>query len=123
MATLNEDYRSQFPEDRELPHIWPLSAGMALEARDPEMTGQEKLSEEQCNELEQSSRIRAFEDRLWKYLTQGERRHDQLWKKKSGCWISRPAQKNCCKNRPKFRRLWMRCKKSVNVHPEICERK
>lgn len=78
VATLNENYRSQFPEDRELPHIWPLSAGMALEARDPEMTGQEQLSEEQCSELEQSSRIGAFEDRLWKYLTQGERRHAQL---------------------------------------------
>ena len=78
VATLNESYHSQFPEDHELPHIWPLSAGMALEARDPEMTRQEPLSEEQRNELEQHSRIGAFEDRLWKYLTQGERRHAQL---------------------------------------------
>ena len=76
VAHLTERYREQFPDDREIPHIWPLSAYMALTARD-ELLGRD-LTDEQRSALEQRSRIGAFEDRLWKYLTQGERRHEQL---------------------------------------------
>lgn len=78
---LEDEYHKQFPE-AELPTIWPVAARAALVARDPnvkEYQGGEIVStEERRNELEQFSRLEKFEERLWKYLTKGERTHDQM---------------------------------------------
>ena len=79
---LRQTYQQQFPAEKVLPKIWPVSAFAALVARDPEETeylGNEIVtSQERRDELERFSRMEAFEDRLWKYLTEGERARDQL---------------------------------------------
>lgn len=80
---LRSTYHKQFPEEDELPKIWPVASFAALVARDTnegEYLGGEVIStQERRAELEEFSRFSAFEDRLWKYLTQGERAHDQLY--------------------------------------------
>lgn len=62
-----------------IPEIYPVSARQALLGRDDSMTynddlGNEKtLTSEQRSEIIKKSRIEEFEDRLFKYLTQGEK--------------------------------------------------
>ena len=69
--TLENNYKKVFP-DKEVPEIWPLSAGMALEARDPNGT-QSKLSVDELKVLEEKSLMLAFEDRLMQFLVRGEK--------------------------------------------------
>ena len=82
IQNLRQTYQQQFPDERELPKIWPVSSLAALVARDSEETeylGNEIVTtQERRDELEAFSRMGAFEDRLWKYLTEGERSRDQL---------------------------------------------
>ena len=82
IQNLRRTYQQQFPAERELPKIWPVSAFAALVARDPEETeylGNEVVTtQERRDELERFSCMEAFEERLWKYLTEGERSRDQL---------------------------------------------
>lgn len=79
---LRDTYHKQFPDEAELPKIWPVASFAALVARDSNETeylGNEVIStQERRDELEKFSRFADFEDRLWKYLTQGERARDQL---------------------------------------------
>ena len=78
---LQNDYKRLFPEATKIPHIWPISARDALTARDPgyrSANGKGDLSEAECRALEKRSGMEEFEDRLWRYLTQGERARDQL---------------------------------------------
>lgn len=79
---LRDTYRKQFPDDKTLPKIWPVSAGAALVARDHTFNefenGEIVTTQERRDELEAMSRMGEFEARLWRYLTEGERAHDQL---------------------------------------------
>lgn len=68
IESLKSNYRKQFPDIKTVPEIWPVAAFKALEARTvPEKAGQEELS-----------RLKPFEERLLKFLTCGEKAHQQL---------------------------------------------
>lgn len=79
---LRENYRKQFPEEKTLPEIWPVSAESALVARDSSIMKYKNVetisTQERRMELEEASQMGAFEKRLWQYLTQGERSREQL---------------------------------------------
>lgn len=79
---LRQNYLKQFPEEKTLPEIWPVSAEAALVARDSSIQTYKNIetisTQERRNELEAVSRMGAFEKRLWQYLTQGERSREQL---------------------------------------------
>lgn len=70
-----QNYRRQFPEAGDIPKIWPIDSYDALVARDPEEKPEAYKNRE---EYERRSRFSDFENRLWKYLTKGERTRDQL---------------------------------------------
>ena len=79
-------YHEQFPEETQIPHIWPISANEALTARDLniksilDIWGNERAIDtpEERGRLEKKSRMKNFEDHLWNYLTNGARARDQL---------------------------------------------
>lgn len=79
-------YHEQFPEETQIPHIWPISANEALTARDLniksilDVWGNERSIDtpEERERLETKSRMKNFEDHLWNYLTNGARARDQL---------------------------------------------
>lgn len=78
---LKDNYMKQFP-DATLPEIYPISAYTALAARDRSVpierdSGRVK-NEDYYAELEEKSRLGDFEDRLLRYLTEGERTREQL---------------------------------------------
>lgn len=79
---LRKNYRKQFPEEKTLPEIWPVSAEAALTARDPSLEVYKNVetisTQERRDALEKESRLGEFEERLWQYLTQGERSRQQL---------------------------------------------
>ncbi len=79
---LKESYHKVFPEEAEIPKIWPVAANAALVARDKNVeeyqNGEIVKTDERRAELEQISRMEEFEIRLLQYLTQGERTRDQL---------------------------------------------
>ena len=79
---LRKNYCKQFPEETTLPEIWPVSAEAALTARDSSIETYKNVetitTQERRNKLESESRMGSFEDRLWHYLTQGERSREQL---------------------------------------------
>lgn len=69
---IKKTYCEQFPEEKEMPHIWPISAKKALAARDKSIQkikgpfGVQPIeTEEDRRALENASRMEAFEDRLW----------------------------------------------------------
>lgn len=82
VAKLRDNYRTQFPDEKTLPEIWPVSAEAALVARDCSITTYKNVetisTQERREELERFSRMEALENRLWQYLTQGERTRAQL---------------------------------------------
>lgn len=79
---LKGNYLKQFPEEKTLPEIWPVSAEAALVARDDSIGRYKNVEEittkERREELEKESRMEEFEQRLWQYLTQGERSREQM---------------------------------------------
>ena len=76
---LKKSYSEQFPDETEIPEIWPVAANAALAARNPEDTEYQngeivKLDDkERREELEDDSHMEEFEQRLWRYLTKGEK--------------------------------------------------
>lgn len=72
---LKSRYQKQFPDAQEIPKIWPIDSYDALLARDPD---EDPIKYQNREEYERKSRFSAFENRLWQYLTQGERARDQL---------------------------------------------
>ena len=78
---LKKSYFKQFP-DAKLPEIYPISAYTALAARDknvPIDRDEGKVKDAAYYEkLEKQSRLEEFEDRLFRYLTEGERTREQL---------------------------------------------
>ena len=78
---LKDSYHKKFPEENEIPEIWPVAANAALAARDKNyqyQNGEVVTTEARRSELEEISRMKAFEKRLMEYLTTGERTRDQL---------------------------------------------
>lgn len=81
IENLRNGYSGQFPEEPELPEIWPISAYQALVGRNSaNMVFHEKTyeSKEDREEILMKSRIVPFENRLMRYLTQGERAKAEL---------------------------------------------
>lgn len=78
---LKNNYMKQFP-DAMLPEICPISAYSALAARDksvPIERDADKVKDASYySRLEEMSRLGNFEDRLFRYLTEGERTREQL---------------------------------------------
>lgn len=72
---LKSRYEKQFPDAHEIPKIWPIDSYDALVARDPDENPE---AYQYRDEYERRSRFSDFEDRLWRYLTQGERARVQL---------------------------------------------
>ncbi len=78
---LKESYKHEFPETKTVPEIWPVAAYPALVARSSsEMDYHDKASHtpEEKARYEEKSRMSAFENRLWRFLTMGEKAHEQL---------------------------------------------
>ena len=78
---LKANYVKQFP-DAKLPEIYPISAYTALAARDKNVPLERDAGKVKnaayYSELEERSRLGDFEDRLFRYLTEGERTREQL---------------------------------------------
>ena len=77
VESLKKNYRKFYP-DAPVPEIWPISAYQALQARSKKPLEGEPLSDDQRAALEEKSRMGAFENRLWRYLTCGEKTKQML---------------------------------------------
>ena len=78
--TLKKNYSKWF-DTKDLPEIFPISAYQALVARSArslDYNGKENFSESERKQLLDSSEIEKFEDRLTRYLTQGEKARKEL---------------------------------------------
>jgi len=77
---LKYNFKEQFP-DEAIPEVWPISAYKALVARSQmDLEFNERTShtpEEKANYLK-TSRIEAFENRLIRYITKGEKAKNEL---------------------------------------------
>jgi hypothetical protein len=80
VMNLKKSYAKYFNTDQ-LPEIFPISSYQALVARSKrklDYNGKTDFSAEQKQDLLDSSEIEAFEERLTKYLTQGEKAQKEL---------------------------------------------
>jgi GTPase SAR1 family protein len=80
IGKLKISFQTQFPNEK-LPEIWPLSAFAALVARNIESLeylGKVERTTEERAVLLKNSRIEDFENRLLKFLTQGEKAKVEL---------------------------------------------
>lgn len=72
----------EFFADEKLPEIYPISASFALSARDKDVPLERDADRVKdaayYSELEKRSLLGVFEDRLFRYLTEGERTREQL---------------------------------------------
>ena len=78
--TLKKNYSKWF-DTKDLPEIFPISAYQALVARSArslDYNRKENFSESERKQLLDSSEIEKFEDRLTRYLTQGEKARKEL---------------------------------------------
>lgn len=80
---LKENYRKVYPDVKTMPEIWPVAAYPALIARSKknnfDYNGKAgNFSDEEKKKFEELSRMKAFENRLWKFLTQGEKAKQEL---------------------------------------------
>lgn len=81
IQSLKESYKKQFPEEKTVPEIWPIAAYPALAARSKEdlsYNGKKDFTEAERRQLEEKSNLGKFEDRLFQFLTQGEKAKEQL---------------------------------------------
>lgn len=76
VEALKNSYRKQFP-DAKLPEIYPVAAEQALIARD-ESHEVHPDTDAKCKEIEKASRMEEFEDRLFRYLVNGEKAREQF---------------------------------------------
>ncbi|MBR6080176.1 MAG: dynamin family protein [Treponema sp.] len=74
IENLKENFKKKFPDATTVPEIWPVSAGMALASA----CGETFNGITNSAQLAQSSMLDAFENRLLKFLTQGEKAKQQL---------------------------------------------
>lgn len=80
LEILKKNYREQFP-DAPIPEIWPIASYPALVARSKQNLkyhDKKTFSPEEKKGFLTKSRIQAFEDRLMRYLTHGEKVKNQL---------------------------------------------
>jgi GTPase SAR1 family protein len=80
IKTIRKGFAEQFPGET-LPEIWPISSYQALVARNSKpMNFHDKLydNDDDRDTILRRSRIEDFEDRLIRYITQGERAKDEL---------------------------------------------
>jgi small GTP-binding protein len=78
--SVKKSYKQVFPEEKSIPRILPISAGTALRARAPtDKDGKPTtISTGEKSRLLEASRIEAFEDRLWRFLTLSKKSYDML---------------------------------------------
>lgn len=80
---LKENYKKVYPDVKTIPEIWPVAAYPALIARSAQdnfdYDGKNgNFTKEEKEKFEEKSQMKAFEDRLWKFLTQGEKAKQEL---------------------------------------------
>lgn len=78
---LKENYKKMIPDAVTIPEIIPVAAYPALVARGTarmEYNGKIEFSDDEKKKFEDISRMKVFENRLWKYLTQGEKTIQEL---------------------------------------------
>jgi len=78
---LKENYKKIYPDAESVPEIWPVAAYPALIARGREKMdyyGKVEFTAEEKEKFEKDSRMQEFENRLWKFLTQGEKARSEL---------------------------------------------
>ena len=78
---LKENYKTVFPEAETIPEIWAVAAYPALVARshtEMEYNNKTEFTSKEREEFEKNSHMREFEDRLWRFLTQGEKTRQEL---------------------------------------------
>lgn len=77
---LQENFKKYFPNEK-LPEIWPLSSYKALVARSKyklDFNGRIEHTEAEKKQYLETSRITKFEERLMRYITQGEKAKAEL---------------------------------------------
>ena len=75
VANLKENYRKQFPDDP-LPEIWPIASYPALVARSKQNLdyhGRKNFNDKEKEEFLKKAQFEKFEERLIRYLTNGEK--------------------------------------------------
>lgn len=80
IKSIQGHYKEKFPNET-LPEIWPIDSYQALVARSKEkLKYEDKFHEstEERNKLLERSRFEKFEERLMRYLTQGEKAKQEL---------------------------------------------
>lgn len=78
---LKENYRKQFPNDPLLPEIWPIASYPALVSRSKQNLDYHDRKDFTAKEKEEflkKSQFEQFEDRLIRYLTNGEKTREEL---------------------------------------------
>lgn len=81
IESLKSIYKQKFPEANSIPKIWGISAYQALVARSSQKLdyrGRYDYTQEEKEILEQQSRMGVFEDRLWQFITKGEKARAML---------------------------------------------
>ncbi|MFK0572889.1 dynamin family protein [Endozoicomonas sp.] len=78
MGVLGNSYQTKFPEVTTMPEIWPLAAFNAMVARSDKTLGAKDYTADEKKVLLQNSQFEAFEQRLWRFLTQGEKARTEL---------------------------------------------
>lgn len=76
IESLKNTYKDKFPNDTYIPEIWGISAYPALVSRSNQMLdyhGRNDYSKEEKDILEEKSKLNEFEDRLWQFITKGEK--------------------------------------------------
>ena len=77
---LKANYRTQFPNET-MPEIWPVAAYPALVARsgrELDYRGKTAHGEKEKNTYLTNSQLEQFEERLWRFLTCGEKTKEEL---------------------------------------------
>lgn len=80
VSVLKSSYKKQFPDDK-IPEIWPVAAYPALVYRSKEelsYNNRTGFSNEEKKRFYENSRIEAFEERLLRFITQGEKSKQEL---------------------------------------------
>lgn len=78
LGVLGRSYQTKFPEVTTMPEIWPLAAFNAMVARSDKKLAEKDYNADEKKVLLQESQFEAFEERLWRFLTQGEKARTEL---------------------------------------------
>jgi GTPase SAR1 family protein len=80
-GVLEANYKNYFPEEEQIPPILPIAAYPALVAKSDdnlEYHSKSSHTKEEKQMLLENSRMKVFEERLWFFLTQGEKTRQEL---------------------------------------------